>query len=200
MVIEAEQLVEIPPEADQRVLMRASFADYEALLAMRGEGASPRIHYLCGVLEIMSPSRKHERTKSFIGRLLEAYADEREVDLIALGSWTIRSAASERGAEPDECYQLGEKGEDQPPDLAIEVTLTSGGLDKLEIYAGLRVPEVWLWREGHLRVHRLRGDHYEQVQASALLPDLDLVLLERVLLEPNQARAARAFRKGLRSS
>lgn len=199
-MIATEPLIEIPPDADERVLMRASFGDFEAILAIRGDAAVPRIHYLCGVVEIMSPSRKHERTKSFIGRLLEAWADEREIDLIALGSWTLRSSAVDRGAEPDECYQLGEKGEEQPPDLVIEVTLTSGGLDKLEIYAGLRVAEVWEWREGHIGVHCLRDDGYEQVPRSELLPDLELALLERYLAEPNQARAVRAFRRALRSS
>ncbi|MBI2893525.1 MAG: Uma2 family endonuclease [Deltaproteobacteria bacterium] len=179
--------------------MRASFEDFEALLAIRGDVAVPRLHYFCGVLEIMSPSRKHERTKSFIGRLVEVFADEREIDLIALGSWTLRNSAVDRGAEPDECYQLGEKGDEAPPDLVIEVTLTKGGLEKLEIYAGLRVPEVWQWKEGRIGVHRLRGDRYEQLPASELMPDLDLALLERFLSDPNQAAAARAFRRALRS-
>jgi hypothetical protein len=39
------------------------------------------------------------------------------------------------------------------PDVAIEVIWTRGGLDKLDVYRGLGVPEVWTWQEGRLRFY-----------------------------------------------
>lgn len=94
----------------------------------------------------MSPSWNHEILKKFIARPLEAYAEERNLDLNGAGSWTLKNPEVERGAEPDECYTLGPKK--AVPDLAIEVAWTHGGLDKLDIYAELGVGEVWFWRKG----------------------------------------------------
>ncbi|MEG4506483.1 Uma2 family endonuclease [Microcoleus sp. F6_B4] len=34
------------------------------------------------------------------------------------------------------------------PDLAIEVVFTSGGIDKLQLYKRLGIPEVWFWEDG----------------------------------------------------
>ena len=87
----------------------------------------------------------------------------------------VRQAAKQRGLEPDECYCLGQKKEF--PDLAIEVVLTSGLVDKLETYRGLGVTEVWQWQAGQLLIYRLRSVRYELIETSELLPDLDIGLL-----------------------
>jgi Uma2 family endonuclease len=92
-------------------------------------------------------------------------------------------------------------GEDQGrerPDLAIEVVWTSGGIDKLELYARLGVGEVWFWREGRIEVHVLRGDRYESATRSSLFPDLDVELLASFLDRPTALQAVRAFREALR--
>ena len=76
---------EYVPTADQRVVMHnVHWSQYEAHLAMRGEKAVPRIAYLEGALELMSPSKEHERIKSYIGRLVEAYALERGIEKIPI--------------------------------------------------------------------------------------------------------------------
>jgi Uma2 family endonuclease len=130
---------------DQRVLLHGvQWRDYEALLAMRGESSGVRIAYLEGVLELTSPSRDHERIKTKLARLVETYSDELGLGLEGYGSWTLKKEKEERGLEPDECYSIGHAGEG--PDLAIEVVWTAGGLDRLEIYRGLGVREVWVWR------------------------------------------------------
>lgn len=188
-----------PVQADQRVFMRGlSYKDYELVLLARGEASVPRICYAKGVLELMSPSRDHETLKTLIARLLEAYAEERDLDLNGFGSWTLKNPEVERGAEPDECYTLGPPGE--VPELAIEFVWTHGGLDKLEIYAKLGVGEVWLWRKGRIEVHQLRGEVFEEIEQSALLPDLDLENLASFLTETNQTKAVRAYRASLRDS
>ena len=180
--------------ADQRVILHGvPWSHYEVLLALRGEASVPRLTYLSGELELMSPSQDHERLKTLIARLLEMYALARRLPLNGFGSWTLRNALKERGAEPDECYVLGEgRGKDRP-DLAIEVVWTSGSLDKLTVYAGLGVGEVWFWREGRIEVYVLRGGAYARLERSALLPDLELELLARFLTYDDQTSAAREY-------
>jgi len=149
---------EVVKTADQRVVLHGvPWSHYQVLLALRGDAPVPRLTYLSGELELMSPSQDHERIKKLIARLLEVYALAKKLPLNGFGSWTLRDAPGERGAEPDECYVLGDaRGRDRP-DLAIEVVWTSGALDKLAVYAGLGVGEVWFWREGRIEVHVLRG-------------------------------------------
>lgn len=184
--------------ADQRVVMhRVPWSHYETQLALRGESAVPRMAYLEGTLELMSPSKTHERIKSYIGRLIEAYALERGIDLSPYGAWTLRSAPKESGAEPDECYILGRDQDKEVPDLAIEVVWTGGGIDKLEIYRRLGVGEVWVWKGDRIEIHVSRGDHYERARRSHLLPDLDVELLASFLSRPTALQAVKAFREAL---
>lgn len=190
---------EYVPTADQRVIMHGvPWSHYEAQLALRGEGSSPRIAYLDGELELMSPSKDHERNKSYIGRLVEAYALERGLDLSPYGSWTLKSAPRQSGAEPDECYLVGADQDRERPDLVIEVVWTSGGIDKLEIYRRLGVSEVWFWKDERIEIHLLSGDQYERADRSALFPDLDIGLLGSFLDRPTALQAVRAFREALR--
>jgi hypothetical protein len=62
-----------------------------------------------------------------LARLVEGYAEELSLDLVAIGSWTLKRKEAQRGADPDECYSLGQVTDDDLPDLAIEVVRTSGG-------------------------------------------------------------------------
>jgi Uma2 family endonuclease len=176
-----------------------SWAEYERVLARRGERAGPRIVYLEGELEIMSPGYDHEIRSSFVGSLVEAYCLDRGIVLTPVGHWTIRERRVKRGAEPDECYVFGARRKrPTKPDLAIEVIWTSGGLDKLEIYRKLGVREVWVWRKGHLQAYQLRRQMYREIPRSRFLPDLDLALLSRFLVRPSLNAAVTGFRRALR--
>ena len=155
--------------------------------------------YLDGDIELMSPSESHEGIKKTIARLVEAYADERGLEFNGFGSWTLKNAPKERGAEPDECYVLGATSKAKP-DLAIEVMWTRGGLDKLSIYAGLGVRELWMWqRPGKISIYALRGEAYEEVARSELLPEIDLHALAEFVSMPSQSQAVRAYRSSLRA-
>jgi Uma2 family endonuclease len=183
---------------DQRVtLFDVSWADFELILRIRGDHAGVRMTYLNGVLELMSPSTDHEGIKTMIARLLETYAVERAMRLNGFGSWTLKRAVRARGLDPDECYVVG-PGRPARPDLAIEVVWTSGGIDKLEVYRGLEVAEVWIWREGVIEVYILAGEAYERRARSVLFPDLDLGELTRHLDVENQTEAVRRYRDTLR--
>jgi Uma2 family endonuclease len=200
------QLAAIPageyvPTADERiVLYNVPWSHFEIQLAMRGDASVPRVAYLDGVLELMSPSKGHERTKSFLGRLVEVFALERDVELSPYGGWTLKDAPELAGAEPDECYIVGPNQDKDRPDLVIEVIWTSGNLDKLEIYRRLKVGEVWFWRDDVLTVHVLSGNQYERAERSALLPGLDLPLLCSFLDRRSATEAMRAFRAALNAA
>jgi Uma2 family endonuclease len=183
---------------DQRVFFEGvSWNGYETMLDLRGERPVPRLVYLEGKLELMSPSVHHEKIAKMLARLIEAYAEERDLPLNGFKSWTVRREESRRGAEPDECYTLGP--DKMVPDLAIEVVWTSGGLDKLDVYRELGVGELWFWQDDKVSVYVLRGDYYQQVERSELLPELDLSELTSFIDPDNQTQAARAFRVALRA-
>ena len=191
-----------PPAAaraeDQRVtLYDVSWSDFEIILQIRGDRGGVRVTYLDGALELMRPSVDHEGIKTTIARLLEAYAEERGLAFNGFGSWTLKNPARARALEPDECYSLS-VGRPTPPDLAIEVIWTSGGLDKLEVYRGLGVGEVWFWREGVIDLWGLVGERYERRERSAVLPDLDLDELTRYIDAENQTESVRRYRQALR--
>lgn len=189
---------EYVPTADQRIVFHGvPWADFETLLRIKGDAPSPRIAYLGGELEVMSPSKDHERIKSLIGSLIEAYADVAGLVIGRYGSWTLKNALRETGAEPDECFIVGADQDKDAPDLVIEVAWTSGGLGKLEIYRRLGIREVWRWKDDHLEVHVLRKGRYELATRSRMLPRLPLALLTSFIGWPVNRQPVRAFRQAL---
>lgn len=188
------------PHEDHFVVLHAvSWDDYQRILEVRGDHSSPRIAYLEGELQIMSPSESHERIKSLIGRLVDAWCLEHDIEFMPYGSWTLSNKAEKRGAEPDECYVLNPSRGVTRPDLAIEVIWTSGGIDKLEIYRKLGVREVWVWRGGNLTPWVLRGDRYEAAARSEVLPGIDLRQLAAMLDHSSINAAVKAWREIIRS-
>jgi len=117
------------------------------------------------------------------------------IEFIPVGNATRRGEEKGTSFEPDESYYLGEKKDN--PDLAIEVILTSGSLEKLEKYRRFKIPEVWLWENNQLYVYALISSEYHLVNYSQLLPDLDLDLLVRCVLMPSRLEAMNAFKAGM---
>ncbi len=182
---------------DQRFLLSGiTWEQYETLRDLLDQPGL-RMTYLEGWLELFMPSEKHENIKTTLARLLEQYAIEKNIRLYGYGSSTYRKQAQQRGLEPDECYYLDTKKE--VPDIAIEVVVTSGLIDKLAVYQGLGVAEVWIWQDDQLEIHHLRQSGYEQLSTSELLPNLDLALLTRCVAIADQHDAVIAFRDALRT-
>jgi Uma2 family endonuclease len=199
-VMWAEQLRvhdDTPVEDKIVVLHDVTWSDYQRMLELRGDASVPRFAFLEGQLEIMTPSKPHESLKSRIGCLVEVWCLERDVEFSPVGSWTLESKPTNRGIEPDECYVFGDLAERERPDLAIEVVWTSGGVRKLDIYAGLGVREVWFWRRGRITVHELVGDAYVERSESVVLAGIDLVQLTTFLDRPTASQAIREYRAAL---
>ena len=193
-----------PPESveeDQHVVLRSmSWQDFEALLAIRGERSGVRMYYLDGEIEIVSPTKIHEGRKKTLARLLEIWAMESDISLNGFGSWALKHELREAGAEPDECYIVGEVEKDVP-DLAIEVEWSRAtGISKPEIYRRLGVRELWtLKRDGLLTVRILDKGAWVEHTKSKLLPKLDLAWLCSFLDVEPQSKAVRALRDALRT-
>lgn len=168
---------------------------YESLLLSLGNSSSYRVAYLCETLEIMSPSRNHELDKKAIARLLEAYLEATRIRFWGLGSTTLKNQDRQAGKEPDECYCLGINKE--IPDLAIEVVYTSGGVNTLEIYQRLGVPEVWIWQNEQFKIYCLKNDVYQQRSSSQLLPGLDITLLTQHVIISDPLDAITQWREAI---
>ncbi len=185
--------------AEQRVVLEGiRWQQYEGLLATLGDDfPNLRLSYLEGTLEIMTISPEHEELKKMIAMLMEAFFQETRTRFHGMGSATFRKAARQRGLEPDECYCLGQKKD--VPDIAIEVILSSGTVDKLEIYRGLGVTEVWFW-DNQFAIYHLRSQQYELILKSELLPNLDITVLSRHIRPLDQFDAVMEFRELLRQN
>ena len=172
-----------------------SWSQFQSIEAAFQDVAGIRLTYLDGILDIMTLSPEHEEYKSTIALLIEAYLREAGIRFYVKGSPTLGGEKQSARKEPDESYNIGTKK--AISDLAIEVTLTSGGIDKLELYQRIGVGEVWFWEDGVLSIYILR-EKYEAVQQSELLPDLDLELLKRYITYHDQYDAVREFTQALR--
>lgn len=181
---------------EQRVVLQDVPWALYVMLRDSFEGASVRMTFLEGVLEIMSPSRAHEVDKKQIARLLELFCLERDIPLFGYGSTTFRREEKQRGLEPDECYSRG--AQKDLPDIAIEVVVTRGTIDKLDVYRGLGVAEVWVYEDGSFRLFALRDGDYAPVQTSVVLPELDLTRLAHFVQLRDQHEALRSYRDELR--
>lgn len=187
-------LSQLPSNDPEQLLIinGVNWSVYDNFLNILGERYQIRVTYLDGNLEIMSPSRRHESYKKVLGMLLEAYLFETGIRFYPLGSTTFRSEILSRGIEPDQCYCF--ESNKPIPDLAIEIVITHGGLNSLEIYQGLQIPEVWFWEQETLSVYFLEEKQYKKMSSSLLLPKLDLRLLASYVTSPEPFDAVREFR------
>jgi len=188
--------------AEQRVILdHISWSTYLAILK-DAEGCRGRIAYDRGVLEIMSPSKVHEHIKRLIGRMIEAFTEELNIDIESASATTFKREDMERGFEPDECYYIQHAAQmrakdhidmtvDPPPDLILEVDISGSSLNKFGIYRALGIPEVWRYDGVALRLYALHDTGYLEVQRSSVLPpfpiaQLNLCLTQRSVLGETQ--------------
>jgi len=185
-----------PEPGEQRLILGGvTYKDYVLLGDVLGHRPGLHLTYLRGTLEIMTTSPLHEHLKTLIARLVELHALVRGVRILGFGSATYRREDKERGLEPDECYCIGTKKDF--PDLAIEVVVTRG-MNKLEVYAGLGVAEVWVYEDGRFSVYQLGPAGYAPQPASRFFSDLDFAVLAEYVAMPDQDDAVRAYWERLR--
>ncbi|MGB3634301.1 MAG: Uma2 family endonuclease [Rubrobacteraceae bacterium] len=173
------------------ILSNISWATYERLLADHENSSAPRFTYDRGMLEIMSPNPEHEVANRRIAQLVLIFAEEMGIVVQDFGSTTFRREDLERGFEPDSCFYIQNEERvrnknrldltvDPPPDLVIEIDISSPSLDKLAIYARLGVPEVWIYDGERLKIRNLdENAGYAEVRESTILSGLTAETLTR---------------------
>ncbi|NET02380.1 MAG: Uma2 family endonuclease [Sphaerospermopsis sp. SIO1G1] len=183
---------------EQRFLLPGHYTweEFETIETLTSDAAGLRITYVDGCIEFMTLGEQHENLKKIIAILIEAYLFEQGINFIPVGSATRRAKEKSASFEPDESYYIGEKKEN--PDLAIEVNITSGSIDKLEKYKRFNITEVWFWEHDKLSLYHLTNGNYEQINQSELLPDLDIDLLITCVLKPSIIDARIEFIKGIK--
>lgn len=202
-----------PAPARQHVLFDDVSWDYyeRTLREFEEKGVRWKITYDQGRMEITSPSLRHERVRSFIGMLVEAYLQERGIWFLPAGAVTCKREDLKRGLEPDESYYITHRPHDEdvldlavdpPPDLAVEEEVSRGSIPKVPIYAEMGVPEVWRF-DGQRIIVLLRNldGEYEMSVGSRALPELPMAVFNRFFemgLSGDQGAAVMAFRRWLR--
>ncbi|MEG3898485.1 MULTISPECIES: Uma2 family endonuclease [unclassified Microcoleus] len=194
----AKLLEETVTLGEQRLILPGyySWEQFEAIESLMADSPGLRITYLDGWIEFMTLGEAHETISCILNFLLQLYFCEMGIEYIPVGSATRKNREKDVSFEPDDSYYIGAKKEH--PDLAVEVTVTSGSTNKLAKYLRLRIPEVWFCKNNQLSVYGLREDNYQQVSRSELLPELDLELLVRCVLMPSRIEARREFIQGIR--
>ena len=180
------------PTTQKVILHNISWETYERLLAEHQEGSSARFVYDRGMLEIMILSLRHERFKERLMMLVGIIAEELETDIEGVGSTTFRREDLARGFETDACYYLT-KAEyirhkddidlavDPPPELVIEIDITSPSLNKFPILASMGVLEVWRFDGAQIDLFRLSEGRYVKVDESIALPGVTSEVINRLL-------------------
>ena len=195
--------------ADRVVLHNISWQQFEEILANLGESRGARVAYDDGTLEIMTPLPEHEYYKEALGDAIKDIADALDRDYESLGSTTWRREIKKAGVEPDNCFYFQNEprirgqldydlNQDPPPDLVLEIDLTSKSLNRFAIYARLGVPEIWCYDSGELKIYQLQNENYIEVEISLVFPTLPVQELP-ALIEQYRSQGRRAIRQAVRN-
>jgi Uma2 family endonuclease len=208
------QLRQLDVPLGQRLLIHdVDWMEFERILEELGENRSSRIAYSETILEIRMPLPKHEREKSLLGDVVKLLLDELGIDCECYGSATFKNQAMNAGIEPDDCFYIQNHQSvmgrdrldlaiDPPPDLAIEVDITSK--TQTDAYLGLAVPELWVYEGNALKIYGLVAGQYQALSLSPTFPDLPILEWVSAVLDQSlsigRSPALRALRLKVRES
>ncbi|HXG93504.1 MAG TPA: Uma2 family endonuclease [Blastocatellia bacterium] len=207
------EAIEHLPEGAMLRLDNISWDEYEQLLGELGNQPSLRVTYDNGRVEIISPTYEHEKYKDFVHDLVRLLSLEIGVKLETRGSATHKRKRDQRGAEPDRCFYVQNVSAiidkhridlniDPPPDVVVEIDITSKSLDMLPIYASFSVPEIWRYDGKQARIYHLLNQSYVEADASLSFPILTAQTLTGFLEQSKtkgQSDALLAFREWVRA-
>jgi len=193
-------------EGQSTVLHDINWQQFESILQDLGDKRRSRITYLSGLLEIAMPLPEHEKLKVLIGDFVKALLETMEIDFEGFGSTTFKRVDKLAGLEPDDCFYIQNNVAmrgirkldmtiDPPPDLAIEVDVTSK--TKFDVYRALDVPELWLYDQT-LKIYILHNGEYIESELSPIFGDIPIrdVIPQFLEISLSQGRstAMKAFR------
>jgi Uma2 family endonuclease len=211
MLLELRQL-KIQP-GQQLLLEDVSWQQLESILAELGESRAARLSYSNGRLEIMVPLPEHEKAKEIIGDMVKILLEERQIAFEPLGSTTLKNERMTQAVEPDACFYIQNQAAvigknrldmsvEPPPDLAIEIDLTSR--TQLDNYQILGVPELWRYARRGLEINVLQAGRYVESDFSPTFPGIPIVELVNRYVQQSQVsgrtQAIQAFRSWVREN
>lgn len=205
MLLELRQLKVKP--GHQLLLEDVSWQQFETILTELGEHRAARLSYSNGQLEIMVPLPEHEKAKEIIGDMVKILLEAQQVVFESLGSTILKNERMTQAVEPDACFYIQNAAliigknrldltVDPPPDLAIEIDLTSR--TQLDNYQILGVPELWRYAGQGLKINVLQGGQYVESDLSLTFPDMPIIeLVNRYVqqsLNSGRSQAIQAFK------
>ena len=210
MLLELRQL-KIKP-GQQLLLADVSWQQFENILIDLGEHRAARVSYSHGYLEIMVPLPEHEKAKEIIGDIIKILLDCFNIDYDSLGSTTLKNEQMTQGVEPDACFYIQNQSKvigknrldlniDPPPDLAVEIDLTSR--TPLDNYELLGVGELWRYGKQGLQIEVLQDGKYVRSDASPTFPVPIVDLINQAIRQSQIvgiSQAIRAFKQWVRDN
>lgn len=211
MLLELRQL-KIQP-GQQLLVEDVNWQQFESILAELGERRASRLSYSNGRLEIMVPLPEHEKAKEIIGDMVKILLETRQIAFESLGSTTLKNERMSQAVEPDTCFYIQNQAAvigknrldmsvDPPPDLAIEIDLTSR--TQLDNYQILGVPELWRYARRGLQINVLQAEQYIESDVSPTFPNIPIVELVNQYTQQSQVagrtHAIQAFKKWVREN
>jgi len=193
MLLELRQL-KIQP-GQQLLVEDVNWQQFESILAELGERRASRLSYSNGRLEIMVPLPEHEKAKEIIGDMVKILLEARQIAFESLGSTTLKNERMSQAVEPDTCFYIQNQAAvigknrldmsvDPPPDLAIEIDLTSR--TQLDNYQILGVPELWRYARRGLQINVLQAEQYIESDVSPTFPNIPIVQLVNQYTQQSQ--------------
>jgi Uma2 family endonuclease len=193
MLLELRQL-KIQP-GQQLLVEDVNWQQFESILAELGERRASRLSYSNGRLEIMVPLAEHEKAKEIIGDMVKILLEARQIAFESLGSTTLKNERMSQAVEPDACFYIQNQAAvigknrldmsvDPPPDLAIEIDLTSR--TQLDNYQILGVPELWRYARRGLQINVLQAEQYIESDVSPTFPNIPIVELVNQYTQQSQ--------------
>jgi len=187
-----EMMATSAPAEQRTVLRNISWRTFETLLRETGEDRGSRFAYDCGTLEIMTPLFEHENPKIQFDRLIFALVEELEIEIRSADSTTLKRKIANRGIEPDNCYYIQNEPAvrgnqtldlaiDPPPDLAIEIDITSSSVNKFRIYSALGVSELWRYNGRDLKFYYLEQGKYIECEFSIVFSLVSVTEMSRFI-------------------
>ena len=211
MLLELQQIIVNPGQ--QMLLKDISWQQLEKILEEMGEKRAARISYSDGWLEIMVPLPEHEKDKELLGDLVKILLEILQIDFEPFGSTTLKNERMRQAVEPDTSFYIQNQAAvigknridlniDPPPDLAIEIDITSR--TRFDNYEILGVPELWRYQQQGLEIFLLKEGKYIKSQSSPNFPNIPIIELVneyvRQCLTIGRSQAMRSFRSWVRDN
>ncbi|MDB9437446.1 Uma2 family endonuclease [Dolichospermum lemmermannii CS-548] len=211
MLLELQQIIVNPGQ--QMLLKDISWQKLEKILEEMGERRAARISYSDGWLEIMVPLPEHEKDKELLGDLVKILLEILQIDFEPFGSTTLKNERMRQAVEPDTSFYIQNQAAvigknridlniDPPPDLAIEIDITSR--TRFDNYEILGVPELWRYQQQGLEIFLLKEGKYIKSQSSPNFPNIPIIELVneyvRQCLTIGRSQAMRSFRSWVKDN